>query len=140
MNPDHFDKDVLFIDGECVLCNGIAKRIIDSERYPELYFSSLQGIFLQQLSSKKALDIPQMDTVLLYAEDRLYYKSDAILRIGEKMGGAHHFFAKIFKIFPRNLRDIAYDFIAKNRYKWWGKTEEMTCLIPNKEESRRLIP
>jgi predicted DCC family thiol-disulfide oxidoreductase YuxK len=74
--------------------------------------------------------IKDMDSVLLFEEGKIYYKSTAALKIAKDLPGLWKLFYALI-IIPVPLRDIIYDYIAKNRYKWFGKKEE--CMIPTEE-------
>jgi len=65
-----------------------------------------------------------------------HYKSDAALEIAKNIGGLFHL-GTVFKIIPAGVRNHLYDYIAKNRYKWYGKKEQ--CMIPSKELKSKFL-
>ena len=74
-------------------------------------------------NNKNLLDI---DSIIFYFNGNAYIKSDAVIRISKSLGFPYNLIS-IFKIVPRSIRDIFYDFIARNRYKFFGKVNK--CLI-----------
>jgi predicted DCC family thiol-disulfide oxidoreductase YuxK len=76
------------------------------------------------------------DTVVYLEHDRAYYKSDAILKISRKLGGLLLIF-QIGYIMPRKCRDSFYDFIARNRYRWFGKRRD--CMVPDGDYKDRFL-
>lgn len=94
-------------------------------------YTSLQGEFV------KTLDIPNdIDSIIFYQDGKLYYKSNAILKILRSLGGIW-VFTNIFYIIPTFVRDYIYDLIAKYRYKIFGKLE--SCRMPGEDEKALFI-
>ena len=77
-----------------------------------------------------------MDTILLLKDNTLYKKSSAALRIAKQLNGLWPVMYG-FIIIPPFIRDFVYDFIAKNRYKWFGKSD--TCRLPAAHERERFL-
>ncbi len=78
-----------------------------------------------------------IDSVILYEPGiAYYYKSDAALQIAKNLGGILHY-GTIFRIIPTGIRNQLYDYIAKNRYKWYGKKE--SCMIPTKQLEAKFL-
>jgi predicted DCC family thiol-disulfide oxidoreductase YuxK len=78
-----------------------------------------------------------IDSVILY-EPRIayYYKSDAALQIAKNLGGFFHF-GTVFRFLPTSFRNMLYDIIAKNRYKWFGK--QVDCLVPTQDLNAKFL-
>ena len=125
---------IVLFDGVCNMCNSVVKIIINRDKYGEFYFASLQSESGQQIL--KEHHGKMVDSVVLLRDGQLYYFSDAALHIAKKMDGAWKLL-HIFIIIPRPIRDRVYHYIAKNRYKWFGKKEE--CMIPTKEMRKRFL-
>ncbi len=138
MNYDLENKEILFIDGQCIMCNGLVNKILDSGKYKDLLFGTLSGDTYEKIT--REIESPVRESVVLYSEGNLYYKSQAILTIGKKMGGFYSFLAGIGRIFPLNFRNMVYDFVARNRYRWFGKKDEDYCELPHPEQRIRLVP
>lgn len=97
-------------------------------------FSSLQGKYAEQMITDEKLK--KVDSVILFENGRFYTKSTAILRIARKLG----FTTKLlygFIIVPAFIRNWVYDFIARHRYKWYGKME--SCWLPTPDLKKRFI-
>ena len=129
-------ESVVLFDGVCNLCNGTVNFIIDRDPTGKLRFASLQSDFGQKVSSDYGLRPNQMDSVILLKDDKVFEKSEAILRIAGMLNGLWPAFG-IFRILPRGLRDAVYNLIARNRYSWFGRSD--ACRIPTKDLQYRFL-
>jgi predicted DCC family thiol-disulfide oxidoreductase YuxK len=77
-----------------------------------------------------------LNSIILIGNNKLYEKSSAILRIFKILGGIYSVLY-VFIIVPKPIRDWIYNYIAKNRYKWYGKKD--SCMIPTKELKNKFI-
>ncbi len=129
-------KDLILFDGVCNLCNGAVKFVIKRDPGAIFQFASLQSSIARDILSRYEISSDKLDSIVLVRHSRLYVKSDAILEIAGDLSG---FWAvlKVFRFLPKGLRDSAYDLIAGNRYKWFGKND--SCLIPTKELQYRFL-
>ncbi len=129
MNPKIKHKIILF-DGVCNLCNSSVNLIIKHDKKDVFRFASLQSDFGQNILSKFNLDSNITDSIVLIDGNHCYIKSSAALRISKNMSG---FYPLLFGfiIIPTFIRNWVYDYVAKNRYKWYGKKE--SCMIPTLE-------
>ncbi len=113
---------ILYYDGVCNLCNRSVQFIIRHDKKQIFTFESLQSekgkIVLANFQGTPP------DSVIVYQNNKYYIKSDAILRIMKIFGGIW-LVPFAFVLIPRFFRDKVYDFIARHRYKWFGKTA--TC-------------
>lgn len=127
---------VIFFDGVCNLCNSTINYVIDHE--PKGYFKlcTLQSekgeVFLKNYN----LIPKEVKTVILYENNRLYTRSTAALKIAKRFKGPVKV-VWIFIIIPRFLRDPVYNYIARNRYRWFGIRDQ--CRVPNPEIQNRFI-
>lgn len=128
---------VIVFDGVCNLCNSSVQLVIKYDKNACFSFASLQGEFGQNLLKQKALDLKTFDSFILLEGDQLYTQSTAALRVAKKMSFPFFLFYS-FIIVPKFIRDNIYDYIANNRYKWFGKTE--SCMMPDPELQQRFIP
>jgi predicted DCC family thiol-disulfide oxidoreductase YuxK len=126
---------VLF-DGVCNLCNRSVQMILRHDRKARFRFASLQSPLGEKLRDELGIDREKVDSVVLVEGGRWYQESDAALRIANGLGGPWKAFG-IFRLVPRPLRDAAYRLIARNRYRWFGKTE--TCWVPTPELRGRFL-
>lgn len=116
---------VIIFDVDCLLCNRFVQIVSVINKKDNIYFTKLSGKTANDILSnnKSLLDI---DSIIFYFNGNAYIKSDAVIRISKSLGFPYNLMS-IFKIVPRSIRDIFYDFIARNRYKFFGKVNE--CLI-----------
>ncbi len=126
---------LILFDGVCNLCNRSVQFII--KRDPEGYFRfcSLQSERGRQLLSEYGVS-SETDSIVLIEKGKSYIKSGAALRICKHLSGGWKLLA-FFLIIPAFIRDFIYDFVARNRYRWFGKREE--CMIPSAEIKSRFL-
>lgn len=130
------DKKIILFDGVCNLCNGWVNYVIDRDKKDVFRFASLQSDVGQQIIAHLKIN-PTIDSILLYAPSQYYYyKSEAIIDIMESLGGVYSLFGLV-KIFPESIRNWAYDYVAKNRYKWYGKRDQ--CRLPTPELKSKFL-
>lgn len=127
---------VVLFDGVCNLCNAWVNRVIDLDKKDVFRFASLQSNYGRQMVEKYNPKGAYMDSILLIDDNRMYERSTAVLRIAKHLGGIHAI-AYAFIIVPVFIRDAVYNFVAKNRYRWFGKRE--TCRIPTPELKAKFI-
>lgn len=127
---------VVFFDGVCNLCNGLVKFLIPRDKQAKLHFAPLQSEQAQQLLKENNLSTKELSTVVLYKKGIMHTKSAAGIRILAALGGFWKLMY-VFLIVPSPLRDLIYNFIANNRYKWFGKSE--TCMFPTPEIKERFL-
>ncbi|RXR18959.1 thiol-disulfide oxidoreductase DCC family protein [Flavobacterium amnicola] len=124
------DKKIILFDGVCNLCNSSVQYIIKRDRKDLFRFVSLQSELGQKIIKHLGISDRNIDSIVLYSPGRAYYyKSGAIIEIAKELPYFNWFTA--FRFVPTSLRDVIYDFIAKNRYHWYGKQE--SCMIPTPE-------
>lgn len=127
-------KHLILFDGVCNLCNGSVNYLIQKDKHKRLNFTTLQSETGQAMVQKFKLQ--NIDSIILIENDKAYTQSDAILRIGKALGGIYKL-GYAFIIIPRFIRNAIYDFVARNRYKWFGQKDE--CMIPTPEIRERFI-
>ena len=119
------DDSVIIFDVDCLLCNRFVQIVSVIDKKDNIFFTRLSGKTANYILSnnKKLVDV---DSIIFYLNGNAYIKSDAVIRISKSLGFPYNMMS-IFKILPRRMRDIFYDFIARNRYNFFGKTNK--CLI-----------
>ena len=129
---------VVLFDGVCNLCNGSVQFILDHDRTKQLRFASLQSDGGRALLASYGVRVPEgdPDTILVIESVRVYACSSAVLRIVRHMTFPF-WLARAFVIVPRPVRDFFYRVVARNRYRWFGRTNE--CRIPTPELRARLV-
>lgn len=116
-------KKLILFDGVCSLCDSAVRYVIKHDKTDTFRFASLQSDFGQQILKHIGIDTRQIDSIVLYEPNvAYYYKSAAALQIAKNLGGIFTL-AGIFRIIPTGLANLVYDYVAKNRYKWYGKKE-----------------
>ena len=131
------NKQLILFDGVCNLCDASVQYVIKHDKNDLFRYTTLQGEVGQAIIKKYGVDTDKMDSILLYSpENGISYKSTAALKIASKLGFPMHLMV-VFLIVPAFIRNWVYDYIAKNRYKWYGKKEE--CMIPTKELKSKFL-
>ncbi len=126
---DEIKNPLILFDGVCNLCNSSINFVIDRDKDQRFRFASLQSDLGQAIVARYRGKL-DLDSVVLYQNGQILEKSDAALAIASKLSGLWPMLS-VFKIIPRPLRDVVYDWVAKNRYKWFGKKD--SCRIPTPE-------
>lgn len=130
-------KNLILFDGVCNLCDASVQYIIKHDKNDVFLFAALQSEVGQKIIEKFNIDTTKTDSILLYSEEKgISYKSTAALKIASKLGFPRNLMT-IFIIVPAFIRNWVYDYIAKNRYKWYGKKEE--CMIPTPELKSKFL-
>jgi predicted DCC family thiol-disulfide oxidoreductase YuxK len=126
---------VLF-DGVCNLCNGSVQFILKRDPQGLFRFASLQSEAGRSLMDQHGLDPGALSSVVVIEDGRVWQESSAALRVARHLPGAWKLL-RVFAVIPRPLRDAVYRLIARNRYRWFGKTE--TCWLPTPELQGRFL-
>jgi predicted DCC family thiol-disulfide oxidoreductase YuxK len=129
------EKNIVYFDGVCGLCNKFIDFLIRFDKRNKLLFAPLQGETRSKKSNAEYSDY--MNTVIFDRNGKLYYKSEASIRIIYSLGGFWRVVI-ILLLIPSFLRNPVYDFIARRRYNWFGQKE--SCRIPTEEEKTRFLP
>jgi len=126
-------RAVVLFDGECVLCNGAVRFIAANDPAGRFVFASLQSRAAAALVGDAATESA---TIVLLDHGRRYERSDAVLHVALELRAPWPLaFAAI--LIPRRLRDAAYDWIARNRYHWFGRLD--TCPVPTPALRTRIL-
>jgi predicted DCC family thiol-disulfide oxidoreductase YuxK len=131
------NKQLILFDGVCNLCNSSINYVIKHDKNNIFMFAPLQGDAGKKIIQKYNLDTSKTDSIILYKEGKgIVYKSTAALKISSKLGFPINLLSG-FLIIPTFIRNWVYDYIAKNRYKWYGKREK--CMIPTPELKSKFL-
>jgi len=129
------NEPIVLFDGVCSLCNTSVDFLVRNEKGDQLKFASLQSDLGKDIISiYHSGSVP--DSILFYNEGTLYAKSSAIFKLCTFLKFPYSLL-RIFKLVPRFISDNVYDWVAKNRYAWFGKKE--TCRIPTAEERSKFL-
>lgn len=131
------DKKIILFDGVCTLCNNLVIKIIKYDKKDQFVFTSLQSKIGKKITKYININNLNIDSVVLYEPNVSYdVKSTAVLKIMNSFGGFWKV-TQLFFVLPESVRNLAYDFIAKNRYKWFGKKEN--CMVPTEELRKKFL-
>lgn len=136
MIDDLRNKQIVVFDGLCNLCNRSVQFILKYDNKKAFLFANNQSEALKSISKELNFDLTNNQTIVYLRKGKIYIQSTASLLIAYDLGG----WLKpiiILWIIPNFIRNFAYQIVAKNRYKWFGKRE--TCMIPTPELANRFI-
>jgi len=134
--PDFDDSRPVFIfDHVCVLCSGGVSFIMKHDKAARIAFTPAQGALGSALARHFGID--WNGTYIFVRNGRAFTKSDGYFEVARALGGWWRL-GLVFQIIPRPLRDRAYDLIARNRYRWFGKTPE-ACQLLTPDQRARLL-
>jgi len=128
---------ILLFDGHCNLCNAWVNFIVKRDSSSTIRFASLQSLAGNRLLEEHKIDSNYIDSLVLFEEDKVSVSSTAALRILSYLDGWERHLIYL-TILPRTFRDLVYRFVAKNRYKWFGRREQ--CMVPTVKLSKRFLP
>lgn len=127
----------LLFDGVCNLCNGLVQFVIRHDRAERFRFASLQSVSGQALLRQHGLRTHDFDTFVYIRDGAAYTQSTAGLLVMRDLGRGWQLLYGLV-IIPRFVRDVVYRFIARNRYRFFGKQE--ACMLPTPELKSRFLP
>ena len=130
------DHSVILFDGICNLCNHAVQFVINHDQKKVFLFATLDSEIGLDIFKKYHLTAADTNTFILLENNRVYTRSTAALHVAGKLNGIIRV-VYIFYIIPKSIRDSIYNFIAKNRYRWFGKKEH--CMVPTAELKARFL-
>lgn len=137
--PSRPEVPVLLIDGVCSLCEGATQFILNHERAdaPPLRFGSLQDEAAKPLLAASGLPSEYLEGVVLVGPERTLTGSDAAVAIMRRLRQPWPLVAAASRVVPRGVREAIYQWVARNRYRWFGTKE--VCGLPTEAERRRML-
>ena len=130
------DALILLFDGIYNLCNGTVRFFIRRDLRKRLRFAPLQSETGQRILKANGLPINHLSSIVFVEDGRSYINSSAVLR-----ACGHLRFpwpaVKVFLLVPHPFRDLIYKWIARNRYRWFGKKDE--CPLPTTTDADRFF-
>lgn len=129
-------KPIIFFDGVCGMCNAFVNLVLRIDRKQTFMFAPLQGSAARDLLPPLADDARQWSMVYV-DEAGTHDQSDAVLEIYRRLGGIWWLLSWL-RLIPRFIRNPVYRVIARNRFRWFGKSE--SCRIPTPGERARFLP
>jgi len=134
IEPHH---KIVFFDGICHLCNSFVDFAIQNgTSKTSLVFAPLQGPTAQKYL--KPEDQNALSSVIFLSDGKTYRHSEAVLEIFKHLKFPWPWIATVLQIIPSGIRDVIYNWVARNRYRWFGQRE--SCRLPKPEEKSQLWP
>jgi predicted DCC family thiol-disulfide oxidoreductase YuxK len=130
------EKPIVLFDGVCNFCNYWMNFAIKRNSKKNLKFTTLQGETAKQILPQYNINPTSLSSVIFIDKGKAYTQSSASLRICKYMDGGWKLFYGLI-IIPKFIRDVIYNWIARNRYKWFGKKD--SCMVPTPELRERFL-
>lgn len=131
------DKKIILFDGVCNLCDNTVQFIIKKDKKDIFRFVAIQSDLGQEIIKYIGVDTSKTDSIILYEPGQAYYhKAEAAIKIANGLGGIYSLMG-IFTVLPKSLSNSVYDYVARNRYKWYGKKQE--CMIPTPQMKAKFL-
>jgi len=127
---------IVIFDGVCNFCNAWVNFIIKRDPQEKFAFSPRQTAYAENLLQQHQIDDPDMTTVILIKNDRVFTASNAALEIAKDLSGLWPLLI-LFKILPLAFRNYVYRAFARNRYRWFGKSA--ACIMPKEAFKSRFL-
>jgi predicted DCC family thiol-disulfide oxidoreductase YuxK len=120
---------IILFDGECVLCSANAQFVLTHDRRGHFRLAPMQGDVGAAICRAQGMDPRSPDTILVVEGDRVRRDSDAVLSICAGLGYPWRLLAA-FRLVPAFLRDPLYRWVARNRYRFFGRRAECWVAPP----------
>jgi len=130
------DSPIILFDGVCNFCNAMVNFIIRQDKKNVFLFAALQSESGKKMLAEYKIDWKATDSFVVIENGKAHLKGNAALKLYNKLPWYWRW-TQVFWIVPKFIRDAVYNFIAKNRYKWFGKREE--CMVPSQEMRERFL-
>ncbi len=127
---------VILFDGVCNLCNASVDFVVRHDRKDRYRLAPLQSEVAREMLGDLAFDAAQTDSIVLIEKRGTSMQSTAALRIARGLGLPWSLLYA-FIVIPRFIRDRVYAWIARNRYRWFGRRD--TCRVPTPAERARFL-
>ena len=131
ISPEIYPQPTLYYDGVCNLCHFSVQWIIKRDQRKIFRYENLQSEAGQNIVKQIAPSMLSSDSVILVMDGQIFLYSDTSLAVLKKLGGIYTLLGRIGFLLPLSFRNTFYRFIAKNRYKWFGKKTD--CILPQNE-------
>lgn len=130
------ENPVLLFDGVCNLCNGFVQFVILRDPEAIFRFAPLQSAVGAQLATQAGFPIDELSTVILYDRGKFYTHSDVALEVVRRLPGLWPLLYGL-NVIPKSIRDSMYNWVARNRYRWFGKRS--SCMVPTPQIRSRFL-
>jgi predicted DCC family thiol-disulfide oxidoreductase YuxK len=134
-------KTLLLYDGVCGLCARSVQFVLRRDRRDRFRFAALQSAFARAIVTRHGFDPDDLDSFAIVdgvgtSDERMHRKGRAALLVLARLGGVYALTAPL-RLLPNVLLDLVYDFVARRRYRWFGRTE--TCFVPAKSDRAKFV-
>ena len=136
MGTNYKNQPILLFDGVCNLCAGSVQFIIRRDPHGNIRFAPLQSETGKLLLKSFNLPENELKSLVFIENGQAFTRSTGALRVSRYLSGAWPLLYTLI-ILPRPLRDFIYDFVGKNRYRWFGQKNE--CWLPTPQLRARFI-
>jgi predicted DCC family thiol-disulfide oxidoreductase YuxK len=127
---------IIVFDGDCVFCSANAQFVLRHDRRHHFRLAAMQGEVGSALYQRFGIDPKDPESMIVVTGDRVQRDSDGVLAIYSGLGWPWRAMA-MFYLVPRSLRDLVYRWVARNRYRLFGRRE--TCFVPKPEHMRYVL-
>lgn len=144
-NPKH-NTHIIIYDGVCNLCNSSVNFIIQRDPQCKFLFTPIQSQYAQSLIQKYDIDgelgltstlsTAEINTFALIKGRKVLTRSDAVFEVAKDLSGLWYIL-RVLLVIPHPIRDACYNYIAKNRYRFFGR--KVVCLLPTAKTKKRFI-
>ena len=133
---------ILLYDGVCGLCNRMNQFVLRHDQAGVFRFASLQSALAGRILARHGADAADLDTVYVVVnpdqpDENLLARSEAVIFVLKQLGGFWGLTGFVLRFKPRFLRDLGYRVVARNRYRFFGRSE--TCFLPSSENRGRFL-
>lgn len=126
---------VILYDGVCHLCDGCVQFVLRHEKAPEIRFCHLQSETAEKLLGPFGQDI-KLNTIYFIENNTLYDRSSAVLKVVNYLSWPWSWM-RVLSLFPKRFRDAVYNYVGKNRYRWFGQSQQ--CILPGIADASRFL-
>lgn len=132
---DGVPDGMIVFDGVCVLCSGWVRFVIERDPAARFRFTPVQSAYGSGLAARLGISVADPETNAVIFDGRAYFKSDAVIEALSRLPRWR--WVRALAAVPKPVRDWAYDWIARRRYRLWGRHD--SCMVPTPELSRRFV-
>lgn len=130
------DKSLVIFDGYCILCSSTANFLLRADKKRKLFFIADPGLPAVLPSVASQAEALRGESIIFIRDGNVFSASQAVVEILITLGGGWKFFA-LFRIVPRQWSDFIYSYIARKRYRWFGKRN--VCYLPDPRQKDRVF-
>jgi predicted DCC family thiol-disulfide oxidoreductase YuxK len=134
--PIQEPNKIILFDGICNLCSGFARFVIKRDKKGVFKFASIQSEIGEILLKEINFPVKPLTSIIYIHGSQYYSESTAVLKIFRELNGLWRF-SYVFIAIPTPVRDIIYRFVARNRYKIFGKRK--SCYVPTASLKERFL-